>query len=567
MYTVTDQWYKLLTTSKVGTFTMTLILGDRSVIAWGDGEFTKQVSSLNQYDHTYAAAGDKDILLRGQPGSLGYLTVSGQDVKGVLDLSRFGAVSGNLYLHVNPNITQIKFPVSETAVGRLYTYDTGVEELDFRPLKQFCDLLVSYSCPKLKRVYFPETTAYCSGIYLYGCDLEGELDLSPLKNLSGTIRVYNNPRLTGVKLAPSSNAFNYVNFGFSGITGVIDLSMLSKLGGELRIQNAPNVTGVQLPITTQQVTNLLFENSNFTGTLDLRNLQGGMSNLIYVYNNPNLTEVLLPPSDKPVTKFQGNATKITHLDLSMLSSFSGELRMYGTTTLQTFKAPAVNTSTAGFSVTQFGQCSNLAGDGTGLLDLRTLNSMHGTIDCDGLAKVTKILFPPTDKRLQVVRLSYGGFVGEMDMSGFSWIEGDIRIENNSSLNSIKFAASGTPRVCSHTLFGFNKLNQVFPFGTLLLSEYIRIAGNLMSQANLDATIANVGNNRALFRNNVNKLFYSEGGTNASPGGIFRAPAGYVQGGQDFTPGYAPTAKEWMYLLTNQTNPDGTLKYKWTFTTN
>ena len=99
-----------------------------------------------------------------------------------------------------------------------------------------------------------------------------------------------------------------------------------------------------------------------------------------------------------------------------------------------------------------------------------------------------------------------------------------------------------------------------------------VATQLQMQLNLftsfEALIDNFYQNRVL-RNSVLSVDLS-GANNATPSGIFQAPAGYVQAdtgvnGNDGTP---VSAKEQIFVLVNQNVDNSTTKkYKYLFTTN
>ena len=91
-------------------------------------------------------------------------------------------------------------------------------------------------------------------------------------------------------------------------------------------------------------------------------------------------------------------------------------------------------------------------------------------------------------------------------------------------------------------------DQELPFSATFLPQRgdIRIIGCGLSQANVDATINNLYDVRSFLGANTGNVNLS-GGTSATPGGVFQAPAGFVQGTSDGTP---TTPQEKMYVLEN-----------------
>lgn len=91
------------------------------------------------------------------------------------------------------------------------------------------------------------------------------------------------------------------------------------------------------------------------------------------------------------------------------------------------------------------------------------------------------------------------------------------------------------------------LNIVFPFGANnFLPGFIAIENNNMSQANVNATIDSIYQNRAKNWGTGQKTL-GINGTNAAPSGIYQAPAGFIQGANDGNP---VSAKEQVYVLAN-----------------
>lgn len=104
----------------------------------------------------------------------------------------------------------------------------------------------------------------------------------------------------------------------------------------------------------------------------------------------------------------------------------------------------------------------------------------------------------------------------------------------------------------------NALDITFPFGAnSFIPKSISIQNNGMSVANVDATINNIYTERAKWSTytGVGEVL-NISGSNASPTGIYQAPAGFSLGVSDGTPA---SAKEQAYVLVNN--------YGWTITMN
>ena len=113
----------------------------------------------------------------------------------------------------------------------------------------------------------------------------------------------------------------------------------------------------------------------------------------------------------------------------------------------------------------------------------------------------------------------------------------------------------------------NQFTGVAPIFNMTI-EAMQLQMQLNSFTSFEALIDNFYQNRVL-RNSVLSVDLS-GANNATPSGIFQAPAGYVQAdtgvnGNDGTP---VSAKEQIFVLVNQNVDNSTTKkYKYLFTTN
>jgi hypothetical protein len=515
LYTINNNWFELFRTNKTGVFTFEVTLAAPTLIDWGDGQ--TEVISSGTINHTYAQAGEKQIRLREGAKQVSRLVTNNQGLT-VARLSRLTNFAMALQLNSNPNLTSVTVPVTSNVISLgLQIYSSGLTgTFDMRDMPNVQGGIQLYSNPNLTQVLFaPHAPGVVLGdLKINDCNLTGELDVSMLTgfNTSSFIHVQNNPNLTNVKFAPTNISTGEIRAQNTGITGVWDLSKV-EFGGVLFLQSNPNLTGVTFRASTRTFTAFYIISCPNLETLDLRGLSGLGGN-IQLNGNSKMTSCLMPT-------IAGGAPAITNLTLA--------------------------------------SC-NL----TGTLDLRGLPHLSTSFNVSGNPNLTQVLFPTTANAItSVFNLSSCNLTGTLDLSPLTGNMGRIDIMNNKLLTSITWPNKMTLYSTAFFLNN-NGLNVAFPFGTRIrtTSGEIRIQDNLMSTANVDATIANIYNSKDDWATYAKVLRIH--GSNQAAGGVYQAPSGYVQGGSDGTP---VSAKEQAFVLVNQTTTGSTKKYNWTITTN
>lgn len=166
----------------------------------------------------------------------------------------------------------------------------------FKPLSS----IMLYDNPGITEILFPEefTAASFTNFRIYNTGFTGVLDLTTMKGFPSQFYLWTMPNMTGILFPTGATGnINQIYAYNTGLTGVLDLSMLSNfVTPSFRFDGNPNLTGILFtssPITV--VCSLLYIHSTGVLTLDLSmfvTLSAGAN--IYLYNNPNLTSIILP---------------------------------------------------------------------------------------------------------------------------------------------------------------------------------------------------------------------------------------------------------------------------------
>ncbi|HRJ29623.1 MAG TPA: hypothetical protein PLV21_05980 [Cyclobacteriaceae bacterium] len=347
----------------------------------------------------------------------------------------------------------------------------------------------------------------------------------------------------------NSNVLSIVDV--SGLTGVVKLDLS---GCDIQTLNLPVTNSMSIlylmgnRLSVLANPNLVNQIRACVGLTDLRlgsgsNVDGGQNSADGFGNNLNVDTLV------NLTTFVADSCKLT-----------GKVTLPNVARLTTIQGQS-NPALEGFN--------NLAAHGATIVSIN--------IDrCD-------IIQLPELNTMAKVNSLYGRFSGltSVDLSGRNDTVtpiGQMLVNDCPNLVSITFPSTLGAAKCSLDLHGFNNptlsvinnmenveythaqatfrrwhfsncplLNVTFPFGVNgFLPGSIQIQNNNMSQANVDATINSVYQNRG--KNwGTGVQYLNIAGTNSAPSGILQPPAGFVLGANDGNP---VSAKEQVYVLVN-----------------
>jgi hypothetical protein len=298
-------------------------------------------------------------------------------------------------------------------------------------------------------------------------------------------------------------------------------------GNALTIANNPNIISQIRAMTG--ITDLRFS----TGTSGTTDSNCGALGAVNVDNLNLATFIATNGSLSGVCQIKGtNVLTLWVNHNPLLTSLLSSTGVFpGTLNLQLHQCPLLN-----FDFLQLRNFSvmNATNIGNTVVDLSNVGSATiTTFSLSGCANLTEVRFPTTPLNIA------------FNISQVSLFDNP----NLSSLPNVENMKFLTGSSSTKNFYAYNcALNITFPFGT---NEFtpprINIQNNGMSVANVDATITNIYNNRGKwvpFSVGGGKQLII-GGTNASPTGIFQAPAGFSLGVSDGTPA---SVKEMLYVL-------------------
>jgi hypothetical protein len=231
------------------------------------------------------------------------------DLTGVMDLSNINNINVCIIrLYSNPKLTGVIFApvVTGTLFGlEIYNCDlTGTIDIRmFTAIITTSSLsILLYGNPKLETILTPAaTTGTLNVFYAYSCNLKGTLDMRGYTQLgtSFNFRVEINPNLTGILFPATlgSGTVTQISARSCNLQGTLDLSCFTAFSasGTILLYSNPNLEGITMgSITVGAIGQLQIYSCNLTGTLDLSTILISASVTLNMYNNPNLTEVILP---------------------------------------------------------------------------------------------------------------------------------------------------------------------------------------------------------------------------------------------------------------------------------
>lgn len=181
----------------------------------------------------------------------------------------------------------------------------------------------------LQNVFFcADDLSVLQDLYIQDNKIVGNVDATKLTGIIDDILFYNNPELTSIQFANgiSSNLF----YGYNcDLTGVLDTSNV-QTSVQFQVFNNPNLTQIILDNSATNFNRFYVHTCNLTGDLDLKNKI--ISNLFFCHNNPNLTSIsnINDNGGAGFTQFYFHSCNITGvLDLSGLRNVGGNPGILG----------------------------------------------------------------------------------------------------------------------------------------------------------------------------------------------------------------------------------------------
>lgn len=257
------------------------------------------VSSLTKLGGDFRAYNNKNltqILNPESPRLFTFYWASGCDLTGTLDLRNLSGFGGYFAVFNNRKLTQILNPDSSQAFTAYNAYDCSLNgTLDVSSLTGLGGQFQVYNNPNLTQILNPNSPRVFSEYRAYGCNLTGTLDLSGLTGLGGTIWVHNNPNLTGVLNPDSSQAISNYSFYGCDLTGTLDLRGLTGLGGNFNVNGMNKITQILNPVSSRTFATYWAYDCSLSGTLDCSGLTGLGGNFV-VRNHKTLHKIIFPTS-------------------------------------------------------------------------------------------------------------------------------------------------------------------------------------------------------------------------------------------------------------------------------
>jgi len=356
-----------------------------------------------------------------------------------VDLSMVSGYSGFDFGN-NPTLSSITFTNSgqvHTIAGDINLYECAFKDVDFTGLAdKFGGRIELYSNPYLSAVTFPTTTATTSELQIQSCGFQedGILDLRPLQNLGGYLVLRSNG--FGELLFPSNDTLitTFITRNLSNVKHV-DVSPLSGINTSYNFNGSPKLTGMTFPTgNLYEIMGINVASCDFKD-LNLSNLTG-LSNVIYVFNNNDLSAMTFPNSVYETTGFRGYQCDFRELDFSPLSNYSGDFSFFSNSSLSAVTFPS---TTGSVSSVQAYSCDLID------LDLSPLGSsafdpLYHTVDYPGRiwtqtnSNLTGLTLPTTTGTVVDFRVSDCslGFIDFGVLSGGNQDNIYIDIDDNST---------------------------------------------------------------------------------------------------------------------------------------
>ncbi len=250
---------------------------------------------------------------------------------GDLDLTYLTGLGGSVDCSFNSNLTSVTHTASTRDFSN-YNFRncdiTGTHDVSMLP--NVAGYFQLQNNVNLTRVIHASASTRTSlfNYYVSNCDLTGHIDFTPLTgHLTsgyGQYQLYSNSNLTGITHTYSTKNMSgdaYIVHSCD-ITGSHDLRMLTGMGGRFRMHSNSNLTEILHTGSTQTFTDYLVYNCDLTGTHDVSQLTGLCDGALWVYNNPNMTNILLPVSNKNLTSVILRSNNLGYVDFNPLSGAS-----------------------------------------------------------------------------------------------------------------------------------------------------------------------------------------------------------------------------------------------------
>lgn len=272
---------------------------------------------------------------------------------------------------------------------------------------------------------------------------------------------------------PSVEGINTVSVYQDNLKGLLDIRELTEISTAF-FSNNPELTEVLLPVTNKN-SSIQAGDCDLTGTLDA----SGFLNLqiLNAGGNPNLTSIIFPPSSSnsvAINVFNSGLTG--SIDVSGLN-LSGQFTLAANTGLAELLLPAVNTG-AITSIYLYG-CPNCYGD-AGVFDFSQWTNMSGQINIGGIdASVVK--FPGSSGNFTSIAL-YGTDISILDVSGLTFHPSSgcsLTLQNSPNLSKIVFPAIDV----SAPSFNISNCNfsGVLDLSSVQLSNYFYVYNNELTE--------------------------------------------------------------------------------------
>ena len=311
------------------------------------------------------------------------------------------------YIDGSEKTVTVESTDSETTLTALGAFNNReITHVDLSTLSNVSGTLNFSSNPELTTWIQPSNVGGFCSLRISSCDLTGNLDISNVL-IGGAFYLYINPNLTSVTFRNNNTQYS-TDFRIQScnITGSFDLSNIKIQGGICALNSNPLMTSITFSSDNTQVcTSFSITNCDINGVLDVSMID--MSGIIYMYNNPNLIDILHKPTNGSFSIYFAFNTKVTTLDLSMLKYISGDIRVYSCPSMKSIKFPSNNPSV------------------------------------------------PT-----VIDLSNNLILASIDLSGFININGSINLHTNPECESITFNSVQGSGSCSIVAYNCNKLKSL-----------------------------------------------------------------------------------------------------------
>jgi hypothetical protein len=354
----------------------------------GDGS----ILNSNKFTHVYSLSGNKTVkVYQGSTtGSVGILEIGidNDKIVGVLDLSTLSNLGGVFDANTNPDLTQIKNPISSQIFAAYYAYNCNLTgTLDLSALSNLGGSIQLFGNPNLTQILNPTSSRIITSYCAYNCNLDGTLNVSGLSQLGGNFQVNNNPNLQHILNPISTRAFSTYYAHDCDLRGALDVSSLTGLGGQFQVRNNTRLKNILFPTSSQVFTYISAQDCSLEGIVDLR----GLSNLggaIEFQNNRGITEIKNPTSSQTITFYRAYSCNLTGaLDVSGLTGLGGQFQVQANPLLTQIKFPTSSTKFTGFTIED---CS-LAGT----LDVSGLLGFGGIVQMKNNTNLTSFILPST----------------------------------------------------------------------------------------------------------------------------------------------------------------------------